>query len=234
MGKQRRWTCAHPEHPGILAPARLRRVDIRRYCFPCSEAAGVLVERTCPSLEQERHAKEERRKAKARRDTERRRKRQEASKRETQRRRAAKVRAVTETVGDLYAELERVWPIVREVSPREDLPKLPPDMNVTRHSRKSFVSGHAWYAEHRIHVGVPQAADHAEGCGTLIHELAHLAAVDREKCHHPEFWAVLVVIAQEAYGAEVHLSDVMEEPTNYLRQQAVEQAIRAARERKGL
>lgn len=42
---------------GILAPSRLRKIDVRRYCLPCSEEAGVLVERTCPSREREREEK---------------------------------------------------------------------------------------------------------------------------------------------------------------------------------
>lgn len=43
-----RWTC-DGGHPGVLAPARLRRVDLRRYCLECSKAAGVLVERVAPA-----------------------------------------------------------------------------------------------------------------------------------------------------------------------------------------
>ena len=49
-----RWTCPSPDHPGVLAPARLRKVDVRRYCLPCSEAAGILVEREAPRLSRRR------------------------------------------------------------------------------------------------------------------------------------------------------------------------------------
>jgi hypothetical protein len=51
MTKKVRWTCSEDGHPGILAPSRLRKVDVRRYCWRCSEAAGVLVERTAPAVE---------------------------------------------------------------------------------------------------------------------------------------------------------------------------------------
>lgn len=43
----RRWTCPKGEHPGQNAPGRLRKKDLRRYCLPCSIAAGELVERVC-------------------------------------------------------------------------------------------------------------------------------------------------------------------------------------------
>lgn len=232
--KQHRWTCANPDHQGILAPGRLRRIDIRRYCFTCSEVAGVLVERTCPALEQTRHEQGERRKAKAKRSTKRRQKRRAARGRQSERRQAASAAAVMEAVGDLHAELARLWPIVRAVSPRDDLPEKPPTMKIGTRSRETFVSGWAWLDEHRIYVGVPQTADHAEGCATLAHELAHLAAADRELCHHPAFWVVLVAIVCEAYGAKLTVADVLGESTKYLRQQAVEQSVREARQRAGV
>jgi hypothetical protein len=61
--KRYRWTC-DGGHVGILAPARLRRRDIRRFCWPCSEASGTLVERHCPALERKRAARQERSAAK--------------------------------------------------------------------------------------------------------------------------------------------------------------------------
>jgi hypothetical protein len=52
--------------------------------------------------------------------------------------------------------------------------------------------------------------------------------------HHPAFWVVLVLIVQRAYDATVTTQAVLREPTKYLRQQAIEQAIREARARAGL
>jgi hypothetical protein len=47
----RRWACPEALHPGVLAPGKLRKIDIRRYCIPCSQTKGVLVERVAPAVE---------------------------------------------------------------------------------------------------------------------------------------------------------------------------------------
>ena len=52
---QRRWACPRCGN-GIIAPGQPRRNDVRRYCLPCSEATGKLVERVCPARERERQA----------------------------------------------------------------------------------------------------------------------------------------------------------------------------------
>lgn len=44
---QRRWACPDPEHAGVLAPSKMRMDDTRRFCWPCSERKGRLVERVC-------------------------------------------------------------------------------------------------------------------------------------------------------------------------------------------
>ena len=38
----------------------MRQDDVRRYCLPCSESTGRLVERVCPALERRRKASKER------------------------------------------------------------------------------------------------------------------------------------------------------------------------------
>ena len=45
--KTKRWTwrCGNEDHPGVFAPSRLAKDDLRRYCIPCSEKRGKLVER---------------------------------------------------------------------------------------------------------------------------------------------------------------------------------------------
>lgn len=62
-----RWIC--PRCEGVkIAPQRPRRDDSRRYCLPCSDTTGRLVERTCPVLDkarEERGAKAAEAKAKA-------------------------------------------------------------------------------------------------------------------------------------------------------------------------
>lgn len=71
MTRNRRWVCDCGNN--VLAPGKMRRNDVRRFCFPCSERAGVLVERTCPALDRERAARADarREKAKRKRDAER-------------------------------------------------------------------------------------------------------------------------------------------------------------------
>lgn len=51
---------------GKRAPERPRREDARRYCLPCSEKTGRLVERECPALAVERAKKREESKRKQR------------------------------------------------------------------------------------------------------------------------------------------------------------------------
>lgn len=76
MSKPRRtrWVCPECDD-GVLGPQRPRRDNIVRYCLPCSEKAGKLVERSTPSLDKRREARAEknaeRRAAKAKRERER-------------------------------------------------------------------------------------------------------------------------------------------------------------------
>lgn len=98
----RLWKCPTGKHLGVKAPQRLRRIDVRRYCLPCSEAAGVLVERTCAA--RERAA--ERSRAKAGRKAARQRRRQSESRAAIR----ARERAVTHPCGmDVEREYLRVW-----------------------------------------------------------------------------------------------------------------------------
>lgn len=74
----KRYTCPTCD-TGRIAPDRMSTDDVRRYCLPCSEDSGKLVEMICPARER---AKAKRRKArakrrKAERKAERERKRQE-------------------------------------------------------------------------------------------------------------------------------------------------------------
>lgn len=64
--KRIRWECPAGKHPGVLGPSRPRRDNIVRYCLPCSEAAGKLVERVAPALERKRTTVAQRRDAQAR------------------------------------------------------------------------------------------------------------------------------------------------------------------------
>lgn len=61
----RRWDCPNGEHAGVLAPERMAKDDVRRYCLECSVESGRLEERVSPALERKRQEAEERRKEKA-------------------------------------------------------------------------------------------------------------------------------------------------------------------------
>lgn len=55
--KQVRWECPNGLHPGKLGVSRPRKNASVRFCFSCSEEAGVLVERVSPAIERKRNAK---------------------------------------------------------------------------------------------------------------------------------------------------------------------------------
>lgn len=67
MTKRYRWIC--PEcSTGKLLGAAPRKNATERFCLPCSESTGHLVERTCPTLDRKRAQKAEKRFEKASRD----------------------------------------------------------------------------------------------------------------------------------------------------------------------
>lgn len=49
-----RWECPAGEHPAVLGSTRPPRDSVVRYCWPCSQESGRLVERVAPSLERKR------------------------------------------------------------------------------------------------------------------------------------------------------------------------------------
>ena len=63
--KRKRWKCDICD-VGVLAPSRMRKSDVRKYCIPCSEETGHLVERVCPALEKKRAQSKAKAAAKAR------------------------------------------------------------------------------------------------------------------------------------------------------------------------
>jgi hypothetical protein len=137
-----------------------------RYCWPCSTAAGVLVERTAPALERERATAAERNQAKAaakrhRASVERARARQ----RETGRYTVAGV--------DLRDELARYakLPIFRGTRLARELPTFTVRRSRTRGSRLGFAEPWHW----RIHLSLlVDQQNLAQARRTLIHELVHL------------------------------------------------------------
>jgi len=54
--KRVRWVCPNG-CAGVLGPSRPRKNNVVRYCLPCSAKAGVLVERSSPSVQKKSAAK---------------------------------------------------------------------------------------------------------------------------------------------------------------------------------
>jgi len=61
--KNRRWLCPYCNN-GKMAPSRLRKIDVRRFCLPCSEKGGLLIERISPALSKKKRASVDKAKAK--------------------------------------------------------------------------------------------------------------------------------------------------------------------------
>jgi hypothetical protein len=204
-----------------------------RYCLPCSEATGELVDRDCPALDRKREARDEARVQKAKRARAAVRKQAVARAERNAARRAERATAMLDAVGDLHAELLRLWPVACRLTARDD--RRPQDPPVLAHrlgkAKGGFVSGHACYGAHRITMTVPEDADTAAAYGTLAHEVAHFMVAKGEKSHGPAFWIVLVALVKEAYDADADLS---KQTRSWGRQVVIEQAIRDARTARGL
>lgn len=157
-----RWECPNGKHPAILAPQRPRKNDVRRFCLPCSEQAGVLVERTAPSLERKRAAKAEFRKAKTQRLAE-----YKAARLEVQ-----LVDAVgVEHVVDLEA-------LTRQAL--ADMGYRRKRVKVDR-QRRPYVRGHAHptLATPEIHYSIREGASYERVLELVYHEAAHVASGNR-------------------------------------------------------
>jgi len=223
--KQYRWVCPQCG-AGKLAPSRPRKDDVRRYCLPCSERTGRLVERLSPALERQRREKEERRRSR------------------DKRKRAAKTRARARN-----REARAEWIVEREIALgfAQDggkdsihgwfrrLRKLKAwgckmshcslrvrYSDTDRHAHP-WTSGHAWLEEGEIVItaakpraGYPTLRQKAEVIQTLLHELAHPAAFGRfghEGTNHgPEFKRTLLEAAEELTG---RVADVTVEHATY-------------------
>lgn len=178
MTKRYRWSC-EGGHPGVLAPGRLRKVDIRRYCWECSKAAGVLVERTCGVLEAKRAAKAERRVAKRAKASEKR-------------------KAAAAVYPGIIHELFRKWKRLRawDCPDRIKRAKL---RSMRRRRAGEESTGTCWGG------GIPSitltvGTDAADGYATLLHELAHAGCVVGES--HGSAWRTTFLEAAEEVTGE--------------------------------
>lgn len=191
VAKQARWRCPSCGH-GHLAPRRPRRDDVRRYCLPCSQRTGRLVERVAPALEAQRAAKRERsgerRAGRARRERE----------RERDRLTIAGVHLPSEA-----ATIIRRSPTLRELAPRLTADRITYQVRrYSQHPRSRL--GSAWPWERRLQVNDYPGVT-AEGAReTLLHEIVHLAVgrdpSDHAAWHGRAFQKALRDARAEVYG----------------------------------
>lgn len=156
--KQARWVCPRCEH-GRLAPTRPRRDDVRRYCLPCSEATGRLVERMAPALERKREARSEALADRRKRKTQRERERQEAY--------------FTVDGINLEREMRRLCRL-KAFRKSNGKPMKPPKLIVKRMSKQpSTRYGWCKYWERTICVIAYPGITKYDALETLLHELVH-------------------------------------------------------------
>ena len=167
----RRWKC--PEcGDGCLAPERPRTNDVRRYCLPCSEESGRLVERVCPALEKERAARYQRQQER------------QAKKREKERKKW--------TINGVRLDLE-----LKKISKAAGLGRVPKlTIHRSRDPWARRTAGHYKPWNGSIHVTIKEGvATRGEILGLLVHEVAHA----RYAGHTKKFWKHFVALAEKTY-----------------------------------
>ncbi len=166
------WTCPRCKECR-LAPSKPRRDDSRRYCLPCSDTTGRLVERTCPALEKKRQAKEVSRRAK-------------------QKKAAARAKAINDAWPNCLAPIIKRYAKLKAWE--RDLTRVP--FKIHRRSRP-YSSGHAYRNYWHITAGTDQADAHY----VVLHELAHVATPGDH--HGSRFKAFLHAAIEEVVGHPV-------------------------------
>lgn len=187
--KRKRWDCPNGEHAGVLAPGRLRKVDVRRYCLDCSVEKGVLVERVCKANEKkaERSKAKSQRKAKSKRNAKAR-VREQAKQRQRE-------REVIDGI-DIAREVDRVWAHALRLHGDRMRRRRVPALTVSRRD-DGRTSGRAW-SSGRIHLSIGEGANRARIVGVIAHEVAHHMAWGEG--HSDRFWVCLAELVEEAYG----------------------------------
>ena len=179
------WICNNPNHQGIRAPGRMRKDDIRRFCWLCSQESGYLVERHAPALEAKRKD------AKAKRQE-----REQARRQREREKRSAREVVDGVDVGKEIIRLMKLPALRDELPPR--LRDRPVPWTLDRSSNGGY-SGRAWPRQ-RIHLTLGDIPA-SEVRTIIVHELAHYVMPDG---HHSGRWARCYARAvREAYGVHV-------------------------------
>lgn len=205
MTRRVRWECPSGKHPGVLGSTRPRMNATVRYCLPCSEAEGFLVERVAPALENERAARTatvEKRQAQ----------REQRKRTAAQQQNVLTVREADGSHGEVNIKqtLEQMMrlPALRNYA-EQACPYVrlqAPAVTLRRSATKSYSSGHAPYYNWRFVVTAavdPTREDFEE---LLLHELLHLLMPGEH--HNQRYRARLALAAREWWpGLTVKASD---------------------------
>lgn len=179
MSPRKRWDCPNG-CPGVLAPGRMRKDDVRRFCLPCSAESGRLVERVAPALERKRAEAKEKRREKVAADRARARERFLLS-------------DGTDVVRLVWrARRLKAWG--RESSHGAGRVKRARVDIVIGQPRGSH--GRAWSG--RVHLHLMKDEHPALAMALILHELAHIAA-GGEHGHDRYFWTLWLDAMQEVY-----------------------------------
>lgn len=194
----RNWKCPRCER-GVRAPVRPRKDDVRRYCLPCSQSTGRLVERVCPTNERERELKQHRRKERASRQ----------ARREAEQRRVRKEKRASQYTVSVYGpggrrELDlaaqaRRWSQLPAFGGRQS--RLPHvlELDIRSVPSRPFTTGRAWSGGN---VFLSVGTDEAHALRTLLHELAHIATPGHY--HDRVFKQTFITAARQAFqGIEI-------------------------------
>jgi len=156
-----RWNCPNG-CPGVLGPSRPRMNNICRYCLPCSQTAGILVERGAPALNQKRMKTAKRHKEKKQSAAN----REEARELERHSIAGLDLRAVVKLAGRL--------PALRPAA------KMPWKL---RRSAEGYTSGSFRWSHWAVTLPVggeelseeKQATRQSDAIGLVLHEMSHAA-----------------------------------------------------------
>ena len=182
-----RWVCPLCQK-GRLAPKSIRNDDVRRYCLPCSEKTGRLVQREIPSLVKKNEARAARR----------------AEKLAAKRARIADKKQRAARDREAYPwNLEALRTAWGHLATWEcNLSKIPLKI---RRGTSQRTSGRAWSSGRMC---VTAGLDAKYGYMVLLHEMAHIAGWYRPKAsqfrhHSVEYKSCLRSAAKELLGVEI-------------------------------
>lgn len=210
---KKRWTCPEGTHAGVLAPARLRKTDVRRYCLACSEEKGILVERLCPSQERAKAKRQEQRAKKRDRKT-------AAKKREptlAQLRARREARQDRETVLGIHVPTHffrvcRDTPVISDSL--KNLERPFPSVTVRRRRAGTYTTGHAYSHSAKIVLTIPVKCSWGKLAVIVAHEVAHVCSADEE--HHGPGWrSTFLAILEQAYGMRTSWPTKDGKPVSY-------------------